>query len=103
MKGVSSLALVMLLVACSRPVMFRVESDEVINDGILTLNGHSARLMKNVDGAYWAKWNGADADGRITVSFPDGGHASCRVGYITNGMGTQQFAIANRQCVQVLD
>ena len=78
--------------------MFRVEVDEPIAAGSLSLNGNSARLMKNVDGAYWAKWNGSDASGRIDIVYPDGGKAFCRIGYVTQGMGTQTLSIRNRVC-----
>jgi hypothetical protein len=80
--------------------MFRVDVDEPIEHGKLTLNGNSADLMKNLDGAYWAKWSGSDARGTIEIVFPDGGATTCRVGYITNGMGVQDFSIRNRRCEQ---
>lgn len=92
---------IILLCACSPPVMFRVDVDERLDGGTLTLNGNSAPLLKNVDGAYWAKWNGADADGEIRIVFTDGASTICRVGYVTQGMGVQKFAVKNRQCEQV--
>jgi hypothetical protein len=92
----------LLLVGCSPPVMFSVEADEPITGGELTLNGKSARLMKNVDGAYWAKWNGADADGFIIVHYGDRSSARCRIGYVTSGMtDIQQFKVTGRTCVQI--
>jgi hypothetical protein len=78
--------------------MFAVDVDEPIAGGTLTLNGRSARLMKNIDGAYWAKWGGADANGRIDILYPDGGKASCGIGYVTNGMGIQRASIEKRVC-----
>ena len=90
-----------LLSSCSSPVMFRVDVDEKIEGGTLTLNGKSADLMKNVDGDYWAKWNGSDADGEIKIVFPDGKTTTCRIGYVTPGVGIQEFAVRHRQCEQV--
>jgi hypothetical protein len=78
--------------------MFRVYVDEPIATGTLTLNGHSARLMANVDGAYWAKWNGADAGGQIEIRYRDGGEAFCHIGYVTNGMGIQTVRVRKRVC-----
>ena len=92
---------VILLSACSPPVMFRVDVDEQVKGGTLTLNGNSADLMKNLDGNYWAKWNGSDADGDIRIVFPDGQTTTCHVGYVTQGMGIQEFEIRHRQCEQV--
>ncbi len=92
----------LLLAGCSSPVMFRVEVDEAISGGELTLNGNSARLMKNIDGAYWAKWNGSDADGDIVVHFVDGADVKCMVGYVTRGYGTQTFVVRQRKCEQAL-
>ena len=95
----ASLSLCLLLASCSPPVLFAVEVDEPIKGGVLTLNGHSAKLMRNIDGRYWAKWDGPDADGRIDVKFVDGASASCRVGYVTNGMtDVQRFRIFARKC-----
>ena len=90
----------MLIVSsCSMPVMFRVDVDEQIVGGTLILNGHSAHLMKNVDGAYWGKWNGSDASGRIEISYSDGGKATCTVGYVTPGMSEiQSFSVTHRVC-----
>ena len=78
--------------------MFRVYVDEPVAGSTLTLNGQSARLMNNVDGAYWAKWNGADAHGRIDITYPDGGKATCRIGYVTSGMGIQNVSVRRRVC-----
>lgn len=88
------------LSACSPPVMFSVTVDEEVRSGTLTLNGASAPLMENVDGAYWAKWDGSDASGRIVVVFADGGTAVCDIGYVTHGMGVQSYQVANRRCSQ---
>ena len=87
-----------LLAGCSWPVMFRVEVDEPITGGKLTLNGKSAALMKNVDGAYWAKWNGSDAAGEVEVRYPDGSTATCQIGYVTHGMGIQTIQVRRRHC-----
>jgi hypothetical protein len=88
--------------ACSPPVMFSVDVDEPISGGTLTLNGASARLMKNIDGAYWGIWNGADASGTIEVLYPGGQRASCSVGYVTPGMSIQTYTIRNRKCQGVM-
>ena len=89
--------------SCSLPVMFSVNVDEPIVGGTLTLNGGNASLMKNVDGAYWAKWGGSDASGQIAVVFPDGARAVCKVGYVTNNMtDIQRFSVKDRKCEQVL-
>ena len=91
-------AMALLLSGCSPPVMFKMEVDEPITGGELILNGRSARLMKNVDGAYWGKWNGADADGEMVVHYSDGATARCRIGYATRGMEIQTYRIQHRQC-----
>jgi hypothetical protein len=89
-----------MLAGCSPPVMFRVEVDEPISGGELTLNGNSVKLMKNIDGAYWAKWAGADAGGEIIVHYADGMSARCEIGYVTHGMtDIQDFRILRRACV----
>jgi hypothetical protein len=94
----------LFLMACSPPVMFRVEVDEPIDGGTLTLNGNSAALIKNADGAYWAKWDGSDASGRIEIVYPDGTKAVCTVGYVTNGLlEIQNFVVTDRQCNAVVD
>ena len=98
MKRLALLASVGLLTSCSLPVMFSVAVDEPVLRGKLTLNGNSADLVKNFDGAYWAKWNGSDAAGTIDVVFPDGAVVTCRVGYVTQGMGVQAFSIHDRHC-----
>jgi len=79
--------------------MFRVDVDEEIVGGNLILKGRSARLIKNIDGAYWVKWNGGDAGGRIDIVYPDGRNISCRVGYVTHGMGVQRFSVKKRLCL----
>ena len=90
------------LSACSPPVMFSVSVDEEIRGGTLTLNGASAPLMHNIDGAHWAKWDGSDASGRIEVVFPDGAVTVCEIGYVTHGMlEVQAFAVVDRQCSQL--
>ena len=101
MKRLVILAAAGLLVSCSPPVMFSVAADEPIERGKLTLNGNSVELMKNVDGAYWAKWNGSDAHGTIEIVYPDGAVVTCRVGYVTQGMGIQEFSVQDRQCEHV--
>ena len=105
MRGAMAIALVLamlLIESCSLPVMFRVEVDEAIDHGTLTLNGRSVGLMKNVDGAYWAKWNGSDASGQIDIVFTDRAGASCAVGYVTHGISDiQQFLVRRRRCMQV--
>ena len=95
-------SVLLIAVSCSEPVMFSVNVDEQIVGGTLILNGRSARLMKNLDGAYWAKWNGSDASGRIEILYPDGGSITCNVGYVTNGMrDIQMFSVTDRVCQQV--
>ncbi|MBU7580973.1 MAG: hypothetical protein KAF27_10970 [Porphyrobacter sp.] len=90
------------LSACSPPVIFSVSVDEDIRSGTLTLNGASAPLMRNVDGAHWAKWDGSDASGTIRIVFPDGATAVCEVGYVTHGMmDVQTYVVADRVCSQV--
>lgn len=100
MKLLVALALA-ALAGCSQPAMVRVEADEAVEGATLVLNGRSAPLIKNVDGAYWGKWNGGDADGLIEVRFAVGATAVCRVGYLSSGMGVQEFRIDRRQCRQV--
>jgi|GEM_PF-1132170 len=88
-----------LLSSCSPPQMFRVEVDEPVTRATLTLNGASAGMMKNVDGAYWAKWNGSDASGKIDIVFPDGGIVSCKIGYVTSGLTeVRTFVMRGRKC-----
>ena len=99
----ASLPLGLFLASCSSPVLFAVEVDEPIKGGVLTLNGKSAKLMRNIDGRFWAKWDGSDADGSVDVTFVDGASASCRVGYVTNGMtDVQAFRIIARRCEPVI-
>jgi hypothetical protein len=82
--------------------MFRVHVDEPILGGELVLNGRAARLMKNVDGAYWAKWSGSDASGEISIAYADGMSVKCTVGYVTNGMtDIQNFEVRRRRCEQM--
>lgn len=98
-------ALLMLsLPGCSIPVMCSVTVDEEVSGGTLTLSGKSARLMRNVDGAYWARWDGSDASGTIEVVYPDGAKAVCEVGYVTHGMtDVQAYAVVDRQCAAVVE
>jgi hypothetical protein len=92
------------LSGCSVPVMFSVSVDEEIRGGTLTLNGKRAPLMRNVDGAYWAKWEGSDASGTIEVVFPDGGKAVCEIGYVTHGMtDVQAYEVIDRTCTAVAE
>lgn len=103
MLRLASIPLGLLLAACSPPVLFAVDVDEPIEGGTLTLNGHSARLASNVDGAYWATWDGSDADGQIEVRFADGSTTHCPVGYVTNGMTeVQRYRVKARKCRQEL-
>ncbi len=99
---VSAILLLLAVSACSPPVMFSVSADEDIRAGTLTLNGKSAPLMRNIDGAHWAKWDGSDASGVIEIVFPDGTTTVCEVGYVTHGMmDVQTYVIADRVCAQV--
>ncbi|MBY6217559.1 hypothetical protein [Qipengyuania aquimaris] len=92
----------LILSACSPPVMFAVDVDEEIDRGNLVLNGDAAALMKNTDGAYWAKWDGSDASGYIELIYPDGETVRCEVGYVTQGMrDVQSFEVRERACAQV--
>ncbi|UOR14687.1 hypothetical protein [Qipengyuania aquimaris] len=91
-----------ILSACSPPVMFAVDVDEEIDGGTLVLNGESAALMQNMDGSYWARWDGSDASGFIELIYPDGKTARCEVGYVTQGMlDVQSFEVRERACAQV--
>jgi uncharacterized protein YfaP (DUF2135 family) len=82
--------------------MFSVSVDEPVEGGQLVLNGRSADLMLNADGDYWAKWDGSDASGQIRVRYPDGGLATCQVGYVTPGMlEVQHYAVVDRNCQQI--
>lgn len=81
--------------------MFAVAVDEPIKGGMLTLNGRSAALIHNVDGAYWGKWTGPDADGRIEIRYPDGAVVHCALGYVTPGMEAQRFSVTRRVCFTV--
>lgn len=78
--------------------MIAVDVDEEIEGGKLVLNGKSAGLTKNVDGVYWAKWDGPDASGYIEIRYPDGERIQCRVGYVTHGMEPQRFEVRDRTC-----
>ncbi|MFM7405058.1 MAG: hypothetical protein ACKO1N_13430 [Erythrobacter sp.] len=92
------------LSGCSIPVMFSVTVDEELSGGTLTLNGSSAPLMRNIDDAYWAKWEGSDASGTIEVVYPDGAKTVCEVGYVTHGMTDEQaYAVVDRQCTAVVE
>ena len=103
MRVVPFLSAALLTTSCAPPVMFRVDVDEPIQVGTLTLNGRSAELMKNVDGAYWGKWNGSDAAGQIEIMFADRKSATCRIGYVSHGITKiQQFEVKKRVCNQVI-
>ena len=94
---VTAIALGLALLS-SPPVTFKIEIDEPIAAGTLTLNGQSARLIKDVDGTYRAEWDGGDADGRIDLIYPDGGRSSCHIGYLTHSMGPQSVLVRKRVC-----
>jgi len=79
--------------------MFSVDVDEEITGGALTLNGSSARLIRNADGSYWAKWDGSDASGQITLDYHDGSTVRCAVGYVTHGIKEQRYRVVDRECV----
>lgn len=83
--------------------MVRVESDEPIRDGQLIVNGAAANLMKNADGAYWAKWTGADTEGRIEVHFLDGQATTCEIAHLRSEGVVQTFKVANRRCFRSPD
>ncbi|MFK7843090.1 MAG: hypothetical protein AB8B54_12565, partial [Sphingorhabdus sp.] len=72
----------LLISSCAPEPMFAVDVDEPVESAKLTLNDNSAKMMKNVDGRYWAKWGGSDAGGRITIYYPDGDLTICEVGYV---------------------
>ncbi len=97
MRALAVFAL-LALPSCSPPVMFSVDVDEEIAGGTLTLNGSSARLERNADGTYWAKWDGSDASGQITLEYPDGSTARCEVGYVTHGIKEQRYQVVDREC-----
>ena len=97
-----SLTILLGASSCSLPVMFRVEVDEQVVGGRLFLNEKSARLMRNADGAYWGKWTGSDASGRIEIDYPDGSVVVCKIGYVTHGLEIQDFQIRKRNCLQVV-
>lgn len=101
MRGKALVPLVFVIGGCSAQTTFRIEVDEPIVDGQIVLNGTYANLMENPDGAYWAEWAGSDASGQIDVAYPDGGRASCLVGYVTRGMDMQEFTVRDRKCEQV--
>lgn len=99
MRSVISAASCLTLAGCSAPVMFSVAVDEDIDHGTLTLNGNTGKLMRNMDGNYWAKWSGSDASGHIEVVFSDGETTRCEVGYVTHGLlEVQEFVVENRKC-----
>jgi uncharacterized protein YfaP (DUF2135 family) len=82
--------------------MFSVTVDEEVAGGTLTLNGNSAPLMRNIDGAYWAKWDGSDASGTIELVYPDGDKTVCEIGYVTHGMtDVQTYSVVDRQCTAI--
>jgi hypothetical protein len=86
------------------PPMFSVAVDELVIDGRITLNGGSAKLMKNLDGAYWAKWREKVAEGELKVVFADGKSASCKIAYVPGRSPQRQaFAIRNRKCARLPD
>ena len=88
-----------LLNGCSMPPMFSVAVDEPIIGGRITLNGGSAGSMKNLDGAYWAKWREVAAEGEMVVTFADGNIVSCPIAYIPGSSPQRQaYAIRDRQC-----
>ncbi len=104
MRPFAAALLMFSLSGCSVPVMFSVSVDEEVSGGTLTLNGKRAPLMRNVDGAYWAKWDGSDASGTIEVVYPDGTKAVCEIGYVTHGMtDVQKYAVIDRQCTAVAE
>ena len=79
--------------------MFSVSVDEDVSGGTLTLNGKRAPLMHNIDGAYWAKWDGSDASGVIEIVYPDGAKVVCEIGYVTRGMtDVQRYEVIDRHC-----
>lgn len=91
-----------LLAGCTMPPMFSVEVDEPIAGGRITLNGGSAKLMKNLDGAYWAKWREVVAEGDMVVTFADGKTASCKIAYVPGTSPQRQaYAIRDRKCVRL--
>ena len=88
--------------SCATPPMFAVEVDEPIKSGTITLNDGSAPLIKNLDGAYWAKWTERDAKGKIVVLFPDGTETSCEISYaVGKSPQMQRFKVVFRQCMQI--
>lgn len=90
---------VALLSGCNIPPMFSVAVDEPILEGSITLNGGSAPLMKNLDGAYWAKWREVAAEGAMVVTFADRKTASCPIAYVPGSSPQRQaYAIRDRQC-----
>lgn len=91
-----------LLSGCSMPPMFSVAVDEPIVGGRVTLNGGSAPLMKNLDGAYWAKWREVAAEGEMVVTFADGKTASCKITYVPGTSPQRQaYAVRHRECVRL--
>lgn len=101
MRFVVNAACCLTLAGCSAPVMFSVAVDEDIDHGTLSLNDNTGKLMRNMDGKYWAKWSGSDASGHIEVVFSDGETTRCEVGYVTHGLlEVQEFVVENRTCRQ---
>lgn len=96
------LGLVIFLSAgCSKGVPFDLKSDEPLKSATLSLRDQRISMEKGADGVYVAHWAGGEADGTIQVIFPDGGVASCRVGYVTDGLGPQKFMLEHRRCSQL--
>jgi len=93
-----AVALAGLAGGCSSGVMIAVEADEPISSGVLLLNERPVDLRRAADGGLWARWDGPDAHGAVTVTFRDGATASCPVGYVTPGMAPQQLSIRARRC-----
>ena len=97
-------AILALLAGCPMPPMFSVAVDEPIVDGRMTLGGASAPLMKNLDGAYWAKWRDEAAEGELVVIFADRKTVSCKIAYVPGGSAQHQaYAIRNRKCSRLPD
>ena len=92
-----------VLLACSdSAVMFKVEADEPIQTGELTLNGISAELQSDADGTQWGEWHGSDASGQIELTLTDGTIVRCPVGYVSHGLDVQHFVVSDRNCEQKL-
>lgn len=82
------------------PPMFSLAVDEPIIDGHIKLNDGTAKLIKNLDGAYWAKWREVEAKGEMAVTFADGKAVSCKIAYIPGTSPQRQaYVIRNRKCM----